>query len=79
MLSVTYEDKGDKVLPIQIYQTLFKNHYNTLHSIAEEVGASTQTLLQLANSPKSLLKKNKLLIAKQPLRFLKELFKIPYN
>jgi len=48
VLSVTYERKDAALAPIHLNQALFKRYYHALQSLAEEVGASSQVLFQLA-------------------------------
>jgi uncharacterized protein (TIGR00255 family) len=48
ILSVTYERNDVTLSQTHINSTLFKRHYHILRSLAEEVGASTQVLFQLA-------------------------------
>lgn len=56
-LSVTHERKDVALPQTHINQVLFKNYYHTLQSLAEEVGASSQTLFQLAiQSPEVITK-----------------------
>ena len=47
-LALTYECKNDALPQTHINQPLFKAYYHTLQSLAEEVGASSQPLFQLA-------------------------------
>ena len=47
-LSVTYEHKDLTLSQPHINSALFKRYYNVLRSLAEEVGASTQVIFQLA-------------------------------
>jgi uncharacterized protein (TIGR00255 family) len=47
-LSVTYEHKDATLASTHINQALFKRYYHALQSLAEEVGASSQALFQLA-------------------------------
>lgn len=48
ILSVTYERKDVTLSQTHINSILFKRYYHVLRSLAEEVGASTQGLFQLA-------------------------------
>jgi uncharacterized protein (TIGR00255 family) len=49
VLSLAYDYKNAALLPqTHINQALFKKYYHTLQSIAEEVGASSEALFQLA-------------------------------
>jgi uncharacterized protein (TIGR00255 family) len=58
-VSVTYERKEVSLPKIHINQARFKSHYYTLQSLAEEVGASSQPLFQLAiQSPEVITKTN---------------------
>jgi len=47
-LSVTYERKDATLPQTYINQALFKDYYRVLQSLAQEVGASSQALFQLA-------------------------------
>jgi uncharacterized protein (TIGR00255 family) len=47
-LSVTYERKDVTLSQTHINSALFKRYYHMLRSLAEEVGASTQVIFQLA-------------------------------
>lgn len=47
-LSVTYERKDVTLCQTNINSTLFKRYYHMLRALAEEVGASTQVIFQLA-------------------------------
>lgn len=56
-ISVTCESKGVGALPAHLNTTLFRHYYHTLQTLAEEVGASSQALFQLAlQAPEVLVK-----------------------
>jgi uncharacterized protein (TIGR00255 family) len=56
-LSVTHERKDVTLPQTRINQALFKSYYHALQSLAEEVGASSETLFQLAiQSPEVITK-----------------------
>lgn len=47
-LFVTYEQKDASLSSVNIHKAWFKQHYHALHALAEEVGASSTALFQLA-------------------------------